>query len=314
MALNLDLTLPVLNSIALGSLYTLMALGLTITFSVTRIANFAHAEIITLGGYVTALLVNYAGFSIYESLAAASAASALLALAMDEAVFKPLHKRGSRPLFLLVASIGVGLIVRYSIFTFADATGNITIQTLVSVKPLVQVGRGFITTFHAAVVPLTIAVVTILHVFFHYTKTGKALRAIADNEELARISGIRIYSLRRLAWVITGAVAGLAGGLWSVSLVIDPNFGWDSLLRVFAASILGGLTSFWGTVIGGYIVGFAENIGIAALNAWFGVNTAYRPLISFAIIVAVFLVRPRGFAGVSLEPLLSRLGVGGKRS
>ncbi len=310
----IDLTLPLLNSLALGSLYTLMALGLTITFSVTRIPNFAHAELVTVGGYVTAVLVNFMALPPHIALLAAFTASAILALSMDELVFKPLYKRGSRPLFLLVASIGVGLIVRYILFSLADATGNITIQTNVSVNPIMRFGRAYITTFHAIVIPATIAIVIALHILFHYTLMGKALRAISDNEDLARVSGIRIYRLRRVAWLIAGGVAGLAGGLWSISLIIDPNFGWDTLLRIFASSILGGLTSFWGTIIGGYIVGFAENIGIALLNTWFGINTAYRPLISFAIIVAVFLIRPRGFAGIDVRNIVSRLVVSRPRS
>ncbi|MDJ0269740.1 MAG: branched-chain amino acid ABC transporter permease [Aigarchaeota archaeon] len=310
----MDLTLPLLNSLALGSLYTLMALGLTITFSVTRIPNFAHAELVTVGGYVTAVLVNFMAFPPYLALLSAFIASAILALGMDELVFKPLYKRGSRPLFLLVASIGVGLIVRYTLFSLADATGNITIQTNVSVNPIMRFGRAYITMFHAIVIPVTIAIVIILHILFHYTLMGKALRAISDNEDLARVSGIRIYRLRRVAWLIAGGAAGLAGGLWSISLIIDPNFGWDTLLRIFASSILGGLTSFWGTIIGGYIVGFAENMGIATLNTWFGINTAYRPLISFTIIVAVFLIRPRGFAGIDVRSIMSRLVVSRPRS
>ncbi len=303
----MDLILPVLNSITLGSLFTLMALGLTLTFSVTRIVNFAHAELVAIGGYVTAVVTNYIGLSIYESLVAAFVASAILALAMDELAFKPLYKRGSPTLFLLVASIGIDLVVRFSLFLTADATGNIIIQTKVPIQPLMPLGKTYLTTFQVVVIPLTLAVVVVLHALFHYTKVGKALRAMADNEDLARVSGIKIYTLRRLAWMLVGGTAGLAGGLWSIYLVIDPDFGWNSLLRIFAASILGGFTSFWGTVIGGYIIGFAENLGIATLNTWFGVSTAYAPLISFAIIVAVFLIKPSGFAGIDLSSLLAKL-------
>ena len=303
----MDLTLPLVNSIILGSLYTLMALGLTITFSVTKIPNFAHAEFITVGGYATAVLVNFLGLSPFVALAVAFVVSGLTALCSDELVFKPLHKRGARPLFLLVASIGVGLIIRYILFTLADATGNITIQTDVSVYPIFRFGRAYITNFHLIVIPATIATVIVLHLIFHYTLLGKALRAISDNEDLARVSGIRIYRLRRIAWILAGGLAGLAGGLWSINLLIDPNLGWDALLRVFAASILGGLISFWGTIIGGYIVGFAENVGIAMLNTWFGINTAYRPLFSFSIIVVVFLLRPQGFAGIDIRGMFSRL-------
>ncbi len=289
-----------MNSLTFGSLYTLMALGLTMSFSVTKIANFAHAELVTIGGYVTALLINWMGFGLSTSLIGAFVASAVVALAMDEGVFKPMIKRGSRPLFLLVASIGVGLLIRYLIYIYADINAIITIQGKASIELIGRFGRAGITTIHLWIFPITIASVLILHFLFHYTKPGKALRAMADNEDLARVSGVKIYTLRRLMWLLAGGITGLAGGLWSVYQVMTPETGWQALLTIFAASILGGLVSFWGTIAGGLIVGFAENFGIMLMNTYFGINTAYRPLISFAIIVVVFMIRPRGLAGIDV--------------
>ncbi len=302
----MDISVPLMNSLTLGSLYTLMALGLTMSFSVTKIANFAHAELVTLGGYVTALLVNWMGFGLAESLVAAFFASALLALAMDELVFKPLTRRGSRTLYLLVASIGIGLIVRYILYIYADLNGIITIQTKADIQIVSQVGRAAITTMHLWIFPVTIISVILLHVMFHYTKVGKALRAMADNEDLARVSGIRIYRLRRIMWVIAGGITGVAGGLWSAYSVLTPEAGWQALLRIFAASILGGLVSFWGTIAGGIIIGLAENLGISIANEFFYVNTAYRPLVSFIIIVVVFLFKPTGLAGIDVIGWIKR--------
>ena len=105
----MDLSVPLMNSLTLGCMYTMMALGLTMSYSVTKISNFAHAELVTLGGYITALGVNFWDLGLPASLALAFGSSALLAISMDELVYKPLIKRGSRPLFLLVASIGIGL-------------------------------------------------------------------------------------------------------------------------------------------------------------------------------------------------------------
>lgn len=296
----MDISMPLVNSLTLGSLYTLMALGLTMSFSVTKIANFAHAELVTLGGYTTALLVNWMGFGLLESLAAAFLASAILAVSIDEGIFKPLIRRGTRRLFLLVASIGVGLLVRYVLFTYADMNAIITVQAKASVQLIGRFGRAGITTIHLWVFPITIASVLLLHLMFHYTKIGKALRAMADNEDLARVSGVKVYTLRRLMWFIAGGITGVAGGLWSAYSVITPEIGWYALLRIFASSILGGLVSFWGTVAGGLIVGFAENFGITFMNTYFNVSTAYRPLISFLILVMVLLIKPTGFAGLDL--------------
>ncbi len=309
----MDLSVPLMNSLTLGSLYTLMALGLTMSFSVTKIANFAHAELVTVGGYVTALLVNWMGYGLGESLIAAFFASALLAVAMDEGVFKPMIKRGSRPLFLLVASIGIGLLVRYILFIFADLNAVITVQAKANIQLIGRFGRAGITTIHLWVFPITIASVVLLHLMFHYTKPGKALRAMADNEDLARVSGVKIYTLRRLMWFIAGGITGIAGGLWSAYSVITPEIGWYALLRIFAASTLGGLVSFWGTIAGGLIVGFAENFGITFMNTYFNVSTAYRPLISFVILVIVLLLKPTGFAGIDVIGWIKeKMGKGGE--
>jgi len=295
----MDLSVPLMNSLTLGCMYTLMALGLTMSYSVTKISNFSHGEFVTLGGYITALSVNR-GISLPVSLILAFIASALLAVAVDELVYKPLIKKGSRPLFLLVASIGAGLVVRYLMFIYADLRGVITIQARTSVDVITRIGRAALTTIHLWVFPITVVSVVLLHLMFHYTKPGKALRAMADNEDLARVSGIRVYVLRRLMWVIAGGITGIAGGLWAVYSIVTPQTGWEALLRVFAASIIGGFISFWGTIVGGITIGLAENVGISIMNEYFKVSTAYRPLISFVVIVLVFLFRPSGVAGIDV--------------
>ena len=205
----MDLSVPLVNSLTLGSLYTLMALGLTMSFSVTKIANFAHAELVTIGGYVTALLVNWMGYGLGESLVAAFVASALLAVAMDEGVFKPMIRRGSRPLFLLVASIGVGLLIRYLLFIYADLNAVITLQAKTNVQLIGRLGRAGITTIHLWVFPITIVAVVLLHVMFHYTKPGKALRAMALGarwSELKRLLGVNPKVLSGVLKTLRGAM------------------------------------------------------------------------------------------------------------
>ena len=297
--MTLDLSVPLMNSLTLGCMYTLMTLGLTMSYSVTKISNFAHGELVTLGGYITALSVNR-GINLPISLVLAFIASALLAVAIDELVYKPLIKKGSRPLFLLVASIGAGLVVRYLMFIYADLRGVITIQARTSVEIIARIGRAALTTVHLWVFPITAMSVALLHLMFHHTKPGKALRAMADNEDLARVSGIRVYVLRRLMWVVAGGITGVAGGLWAVYSIVTPQTGWEALLRVFASSTIGGFVSFWGTIVGGITIGLAENVGISIMNEYCNVSTAYRPLISFVVIVLVFLFRPSGVAGIDV--------------
>lgn len=300
---------PVLLSLLLGSLYTMMALGLTMTYAVTKIPNFAHAELVTVGAYVSVVVINLMGMGTIEAFAASFVVTALVALGVDEVVYKPLFRRHSTPLHLLVASIGVGLVIRYVLSIFADIYDLLLSKLNVGVQPLFFIGYGAFTSLHAWVLPTVLGFVILLHILFHRTLLGKSMRATASNFDLARASGINTVLVRRVTWLIAGGLAGLSGYFWAIFSPINPETGWLALLRIFAASILGGLVSFYGTIVGGYIVGFSENIGIFFMSQYFGVETAYRPLIAFAIIVVVFLFKPTGFAGMSinLSKLLRRI-------
>jgi len=298
-----DLASPTLLGLLLGSLYTLMAIGLTLSYAVTKVANFAHGEYITVGAYAAVVAVNNFKLELAGAISIAFLATALLALASDELVFKPLFRLRARPIHLLVASIGVGLAIRYTLSILADLYNMLSVKMNIVVHTLFAIGYGAVTTLHLEVLPTVIAAVIALHVMFHYTKLGKAMRATASNFDLARASGIDTVKVRRVTWVIAGGLAGMAGAFWAVYSPIQPETGWLALLRVFAASIIGGLVSFYGTVVGGYVIGLGENIGISLANQYFGVDTAYRPLIAFAVIVIVFLYRPKGFMGVTMGEL-----------
>ncbi len=298
---------PTLDTILLGSLYTMMALGLTITYKVTKIPNFAHAEFVTIGAYAAIIGINRAGLGPVEAVALAFAASAAVALTVDELVFKPLFRRGASPLHLLVASIGAGLVVRYLIYIGADLGNLLSEKANVSAETIWVVGNGSVSTLHVTIVPTVVAIVVALHLLFTRTRVGKGMRAMASNYDLARVAGIGTANIRRLTWVLAGGLAGIAGAFWSIYNPVTPELGWRALLWIFAASILAGLTSVYGTIAGGYIVAAAENFGISLLNRAFGVDVAYKPLIVLAIIIAVFLIRPTGFAGLSVRDFLAGL-------
>ncbi len=221
-----------------------MALGLTLTYKVTKVPNFAHAEYVTIGSYMGVVAVNVWERGIVEAVALSFVASAGVALVADELVFKPLFLRGATPLHLLVASIGVGLVIRYILSIFANVYNMLSVKANLLAATLVSFGPG--------------ANLTTLHL----------------------------------------------GAFWSVYAPTDPEVGWRALLWVFAAAILGGFVSVPGTIAGGYVVGASEAFGITFLYYGFGVDTAYKPMIALAIIVAVFLIRPTGFAGLTLHDFI----------
>jgi branched-subunit amino acid ABC-type transport system permease component len=288
----------ILTGILLGSLYSLLALGLTLTLVAVKIYNWAYAEFVTVGAYVVVLMTGFLHTDPFSAVLAAAAVSGLLAIAVDESVFKPLIRRGSRTIQLMVASIAAGLTVRYVLLILADYYGAFTAKATVLIEPIMTVGIIVINTLHVWVVPSALGLVVLLHLYLTRTRLGKQIRAMADNFDLARVTGISIYRVRRATWMIAGALSGIAGAFWSMYSFIEPESGWILLLTAFAATIVGGLTSPYGSVAAAYLLGITESTGIFVLHKWFGVPVQYKSLLVFLVMVGVLLIRPQGLASI----------------
>jgi len=289
-----ELAAPFLTGILHGSLFTLMGIGLTMTFAVTRMINFAHAELVTLGAYTTVVAVNMYGWGIWPSILVSVLLSLIVAVVVDEAIYKPLNAKRAPALYLMVASIGVSMVLRHLIYIFADINGLLNVKARVLTQPVMFIGYGTVTNVHLYAVPGALLIALGLHFFLTRTLTGKLMRAVADNMMLAQASAAPVMRIRRLAWAAAGAMAGLAGAVWAVYSPVMPMVGWGLLPRMFASSIIGGLVNFSGTFLGAYIVGFAENLGIFLANYFFGTPLDYRGIITFLIVVVMLLWRPAG--------------------
>jgi len=291
----------IVRSLFLGSLYSLMALGLTMTYRTGRFPNFAHGELITIGAYVSAVLSRYVDFTY--SIVAGALISAAVGIFMYAVVCGPLLKRVARTLFLMVATFSLGLVIRSLVSLLADVYGLMNIRPLFSSRIVLSiVGVNISTLFLWAIVTSWVLVIA-LHLFLTYTKTGTKMRAAANNPQLATVCGINADRMATMSWAVAGAFGGIAGAYWGAFSNVTPFVGWLALLTFFAASVVGGLTSFFGTVAGGYVIAFAENLFVDFLNVQFGVDVAFKPLVSFVVIVAVLLLRPTGIAGLSLSGL-----------
>ena len=297
-----------LNGMLVGSLYGLMALGLTLIYRVTRIPNFAYAEYITYGAYASAMAGLLLGGS--DSLVVAAGlclgilAGAGVALMTDEAVFKPLWRRGAETLHLLVASIGVGLMLRYTLLGAAALTGGkyLEVRFPVVYESLASIGGiAAFTTAHLIAVSSIAVFTVLLHILFTRTKLGKAMRATASNPTLARISGINVFLVRRVTWLIAGGLAGFAGFTYSYYNPVNPESGWIALLWIFAASIMGGFT-FFGVLVSGLILGIAENLVGFAASEYLGVGSEYNPVIALVVLIIVLMFRPEGI--IRMESLV----------
>ena len=295
----------VVNGLRVGSLYGLMALGLTLIFRVTKVPNFAYAEYITYGAYaayLAAIAAGAGGAGLVAALIIAVFVGAAAALASDEIAFKPLWKRGATPLHLLVASIGVGLVLRYSLLAVAaSAAGLLEAALPVRSATILSIG-GIVSveTSHLLAVGAAVVFAAALHWLFTRTRTGKAMRATASNPVLARVTGINIYAIRRITWLIGGGLAGFAGFVYAYYYYVNPESGWLMLLWIFAAATMGGFT-FYGSIVSGVLLGLAEQVVSFLANTYLGLSTAYAPVIALVALIVVLMYRPEGV--IRLESL-----------
>ncbi|MDA4130220.1 MAG: branched-chain amino acid ABC transporter permease [Thaumarchaeota archaeon] len=283
-------------SLLVGSIYVLASLGMTLSLAVLKLPNFAHAELLTVGAYATVIVaLKYPGNIILAGLAA-FAVCALLALAVHYLVYRPLINKRVSVYILLLSSFAVALFLRYSIYSWASVANLLFAQPKIPVYVVGYFYNASITNIELITIPLALIVSLALGGFLTFTRIGTSMRAVAINFDLARISGIRISRVVALMWIIGGGLAGIGGAVFGIYTVATPDMGYTVLLEIFTVVIIAGLTSMSGTIIGGYLVGFAENTVAQALYIYFGVPLTYEPLLPFGIMILVLLVRPSGIS------------------
>jgi branched-subunit amino acid ABC-type transport system permease component len=285
-----------LNSISVGSIYFVISIGLTLTLAVVKLPNFAHAEFLTVGAYsgivVSALFPN----NIVVACAVAFAICAALAVAINHIVFRPLINRKVSIYILVLASFAVAQLVRYIVFVWASVGNVLASAPSLAIVAIGSFGNATVTNINLISILLTIIVASLLAIFLNFTIIGKSMRAVASNLELAKLTGINVAFVVNLMWIIAGGLAGMGGVVFGAYTTVTPVLGLNTLLDIFSVVIIAGLTSVTGTIVGAYIVGFSENTLIAALNHYFGVPYSYSPIMPFALIVIILLLKPTGLA------------------
>lgn len=279
------------------------AIGLSLLYGIRKFANFAHGELMTLGGYTAFLLNVQMGLALFWGFFVAPIALAVVGILLELLIFSKLEGRGSIP--PLVASIGLSLFLQ----SLVSVIWGTNINSYRYEIPQNWVGIGGL-TLNPLKGALTIALAAIFMVLVHalltWTTLGKAMRATADNMDLARTTGIRTRQVILWTWVMSAALAGVGGILIGIARDVRPTMGFDLLLLIFASVILGGIGSAYGAMLGGLVIGLATDMSIPYLQ-WLGAHagvvnaTAYSPAIAFIIMVIVLLVRPEGILGVRRE-------------
>ncbi len=288
----------IIISLAQGSIYVVASIGLTLTLAVVKLPNFAHAEFLTVGAYVGVIVSRFFPNNLLIIGSCAFLVCSVAAIAIHHIVYQPLMNRKVSIYFLVLASFAVAQFIRYVVYAWASS-GSATLLVAnqdIRIYTVITVFQVEISNIYVLAIILAIAVSVLLAIFLNLTHLGKSMRAIANNADLARISGINVSFAVNIMWIIAGGLGGLGGVVLGTYTSVTPVLGFDALLDIFAVVIIAGLTSFVGTIIGGYIVGFSTNTIIEALNYYFGVPFGYAPLLPFAMIVVVLMVRPTGLA------------------
>lgn len=279
------------NSLVTSSLYLLAGTGLTLTYGLSRFPNFAYAEFITVGAFCGLLfLAQPDGFFLF-ALVVGFLVAAVVSASSYSLVFRPLVDRKTSLIHLMVASIALGYVLRHSI---GEGWGWAT-QSYQLLWPVYNIGHVRITLLWIILIATAVLTAVVLHFFLTRTRTGKAIRAIASNPDLASVTGINKQKVVLLTWSFGAGLAAMAGIFRAADTRLSPMLGWDILLPIFAITILGGIGSFYGLIIAAVILGLAENFGVVLLSGA-GLSTEYRMAIAFLILIGVLIIRPKGLA------------------
>jgi branched-chain amino acid transport system permease protein len=288
------------DGILTGAIIALGAIGVTFTLGIMRFANFAHSELLTWGAYVALVVVAFTGpgvptgpLSFGWPLLVAGLVGAVLtglaAWAVDILVFRRLRRRSAAPLTMVFAAFGAALVMRHLIVLVWGHESRYYTRELQMAVPLLPGVR--VLPDQLLIAGLALTVMLALHGFLAWSRTGIAMRAMAESPSLAQVCGVEVEAVIRLTWIISGALAALAGLFTGLTPQLHPEIGFNLLLSLFAAAILGGTGSLPGAVLGGFLVGLAENLSLLVISP------GYKGAMPFLMLLVILLLRPQGIFG-----------------
>ena len=268
-----------------AAILSLSAVAFTLEYAVTNVANLSHGEILTVGAYAALVVHARTGSALAAALAAA-VAGGLMALAMYAGVVDRFIRRGTPTLVIFIATLGLSFVIQ-NVLVIIFGAANVA-YTISPGAPR-QVGPFLWTAVDIEIIVSALAITAALYLVISHTTFGKALRAVSQNRELARVSGINANFVASATWFLAGLVAGYAGFILAESIgTFNPSFGFSFFLITLTAAVAGGLGRAFSTMVGAVIVGIALE--------FFGgfVSAGYNLAFAFAILALVILIRPRG--------------------
>jgi neutral amino acid transport system permease protein len=277
-----------LNGLAFGSIYALGAVGLTLVYGILKLVNFAHGDFLTFGAYAAFVINVTWGLPFVVGVLAAVVTTALLGLALERLMWRPMRKTGAGLLQLLLMSIGLALVIRNVIQMLAGSElKSLDVDVFSTVNFLgLRIGET-----ELIVVVVGIVVLVAVGLMLRFTTLGKQMRALSDNLDLAETSGIDTGRVITYTWLLAGGLAGLAGALIAGITSVKPELGFELLLPIFAVVVLGGIGNAFGALSAGIILGLVIEWSTLIIDA------RWKLAIGFVILIVVLVIRPQGIFG-----------------
>jgi len=300
----------IVYGIVFGSIISLGAIGLTLVFGIIRFANFAHGDLMSGGAYVALFMVTGLlswigvpdntfgavsfGWRMVIAFPVSMVTMGCVAILLDRIIYKKLRSKRGGPVILAMSSLGAAFILRMIILILWGADSLFYRPGML--RPALELPLEIkIRPDQILMLLVVFFLVGLLHLFLQNTKMGKAMRATADNMELALISGIDTERIIIWTWGIGGALAAAGGILYGIDVQLHPYMGWNFLIPLFAATILGSIGNMYGALAGGLIIGVAQQVSTAFLMP------TYKPAVAFIVMIIILLIRPKGIFGGGKE-------------
>jgi branched-subunit amino acid ABC-type transport system permease component len=282
----------VFNGLVTGAILAIAAAGASLVWGVLRIGNFAHGDYMALGAFAAWALNGMRGLDLGVAAAASIVVTALFSVIVDRLALRPMRSRGLTSVFIV--TVGVSFVIRNTLFiVFGSGARTFSIdQSMVYLVGPLRVAPG-----QAITVVVTAVAIFALGWLLAYTNIGRSMRAVAENSDLAAITGVDTDRLASVTWLISGALAGLAGVcLGLVQGTFDANMGAYILFLLFTAVVLGGIGSAYGALCGGLVLGLVMEVSTWRGFAG-GLEPRYKLVLAFVVLIALLLVRPQGIFG-----------------
>ena len=277
-----------INGLSLGAIYALGAVGLTLVYGILKLVNFAHGDFLTFGAYM-AYLVNVTwDLPLVLGVAFAIAATALLGVLLEKAMWAPMRSRGAGMLQLLLMTLGLAFVIRYAIqFVWGTELRQLDVNRTSTVEFLdLRIG-----TTQLTVIAVGFATLVATGLMLRMTMLGKRMRALSDDLDLAETSGINTSRVILYTWLFAAGLAALAGVFAGAITQLQPELGFELLLPIFAAVVLGGIGNAFGALAAGIV------LGVVIEWSTFFVAPGLKLAVGFLILIVVLIIRPQGIFG-----------------